>query len=242
MIISEKEKKTTAYHEAGHALVALLVGEDADPLHKVTIIPRGRALGLTQQLPAEDRLSMSKVFAINRIAIMMGGRAAEAIIFGQRTTGAGNDIEQATELARRMVTEWGMSDAIGPLNFAQSGSEVFLGRDFQKSEAYSEDTAQRIDAEIRRIVTEQDERAKHLLEENADWLEAVAQALLEYETLDGEEIQRLRDGGTLDRKKPTASPPDDPEPEAAPKGKERKKRPSLFPSPVGKKDPDPEPA
>src|SRR5262249_14690004 len=125
MIISEKEKVTTAYHEAGHALVALMVGDEADPVHKVTIIPRGRALGVTQQLPTEDRMSMNLEFALNRIAIMMGGRCAEEVMLKQRTTGAGNDIEQATELARKMVTEWGMSEEIGPLNFSRNHDEVF---------------------------------------------------------------------------------------------------------------------
>jgi cell division protease FtsH len=155
MIISEKEKKNTAVHEAGHALVARFVGAEADPVHKVTIIPRGRALGLTQQLPTEDRLSMTREFAQNTICILMGGRVAEEIIFGQKTTGAGNDIERATELARSMVTEWGMSDEFGPLNFAGGKQEVFLGRDFTSGDRHSEDTSQRIDAEIRRIVLHQ---------------------------------------------------------------------------------------
>jgi len=237
MIISEKEKENTAYHEAGHALVALLVGEEADPVHKVTIIPRGRALGLTQQLPVEDRMSMNAEFAKNRICIMMGGRCAEEVIFNQRTTGAGNDIEQATELARKMVTEWGMSETIGPLNFSRGQSEVFLGRDFQTSEAYSEDTAQKIDAEIRRIVTEQHERALRLLTENKPALERVAQALLEYETLTGEEILALFNGETIERRTPRAEPARADEPEA-----KKKRRPSLLPPMVGKKEPDPEPA
>src|SRR6266513_1761500 len=148
MIISDKEKRTTAIHEAGHALVARFVGTEADPVHKVTIIPRGRALGLTQQLPPEDRLNMTREFALNQIAILMGGRVAEEIVFAQKTTGAGNDIERATELARSMVTEWGMSDEFGPLNFSPGKHEVFLGRDFSSSDRLSEDTAQRIDAEI----------------------------------------------------------------------------------------------
>ena len=152
MIISEKEKRTTAVHEAGHALVARFAGDEADPVHKVTIIPRGRALGVTQQLPAEDRLNMTREFAQNQIAILMGGRVAEEIVFGQKTTGAGNDIERATELARSMVSEWGMSDEFGPLNFSSGKQEVFLGRDFASGDRLSEDTAQRIDAEIRRIV------------------------------------------------------------------------------------------
>ncbi|HTE53636.1 MAG TPA: ATP-dependent zinc metalloprotease FtsH [Kofleriaceae bacterium] len=239
MIISEKEKQTTAFHEAGHALVALLVGEEVDPVHKVTIIPRGRALGLTQQLPVEDRMSMNAEFAQNRICIMMGGRCAEEVAFNQRTTGAGNDIEQATELARKMVTEWGMSDAIGPLNFSRGQGEVFLGRDFSATEAYSEDTAQRIDAEIRRIVTEQHERAYKLLEEHQSGLERVARALLEFETLTGDEVLTLFRGGVLERRAvprmQTAVKPDE---DAA----KKRRRPSLIPPIVGKKEPDPEPA
>jgi cell division protease FtsH len=238
MIISEKEKRTTAYHEAGHALVALLVGDEADPVHKVTIIPRGRALGLTQQLPTEDRMSLTKEFATNRICILMGGRCAEELVFDQKTTGAGNDIEQATELARKMVTEWGMSDEIGPLNLGRGQHEVFLGRDFQQSEAYSEDTARRIDAEIRTVVTAQYQRAFQLLQDHRDALERVAQALLDYETITGDEIRILFDGGTLERRRPLATPP------AAEGEAVKKKRPSLFPQlpGVGKKEPDPEPA
>ncbi|HUH03968.1 MAG TPA: ATP-dependent zinc metalloprotease FtsH [Kofleriaceae bacterium] len=240
MIISEKEKRTTAYHEAGHALVAMKVGAEADPLHKVTIIPRGRALGLTQQLPTEDRMSMSGEFALNRICIMMGGRAAEQIVFGQRTTGAGNDIEQATELARRMVTEWGMSETVGPLNFSSGQGEVFLGRDFSTSEHFSEATAQLVDAEIKRIVTEQYERAKELLTESRHGLEVVGEALLDYETLDGKEIETLVAGGTLERKPPGTKSNE--QKDSSPKGEpQRKRRPSLFP-PVADKEPDPEPA
>jgi len=237
MIISEKEKKTTAYHEAGHALVARMVGEEADPVHKVTIIPRGRALGLTQQLPTEDRMSMTREFALNRICIMMGGRAAEEIIFGQLTTGAGNDIEQATELARKMVTEWGMSDLIGPLNFSHANHEVFLGRDFTSTDTFSEATAQQVDGEIRRIVTQQYERARALLAEHRHQLDLVGQALLEHETLDGTDIDTLLGGGKIDRRRPEARPGG---PSPAEAEKQRKRRPSLFPTP--EKEPDPEPA
>src|SRR5215208_2313443 len=176
MIISEKEKRTTAYHEAGHALVARML-PGADPVHKVTIIPRGRALGVTQQLPPEDRLNMSREFAENQIAILMGGRIAEEIIFGQLTTGAGNDIQVATELARSMVTEWGMSDEFGPLNFSSGKHEVFLGRDFASGNTLSEDTAMRIDAEIRRIVMQQYERAVAILSDHRKELEQIAEAL-----------------------------------------------------------------
>jgi cell division protease FtsH len=237
MIISDKEKENTAFHEAGHAIVALLVGIDVDPVHKVTIIPRGRALGLTQQLPTEDRMSMNAEFALNRICILMGGRVAEEVIFNQRTTGAGNDIEQATELARKMVTEWGMSEEIGPLNFARGNNEVFLGRDFATGEAYSEETAKRIDAEIRRIVTAQYDRAKKLLAESRDGLERVARALLDYETLNGDEVGVLFKGGTIERRTPPPRPVAN-RPAAEPK---KRKRPSLAPV-LGGGEPDPEPA
>jgi cell division protease FtsH len=222
MIISDKEKRTTAVHEAGHALVAKFVGEEADPVHKVTIIPRGRALGVTQQLPPEDRLNMTREFALNQISILMGGRVAEEIVFAKKTTGAGNDIERATELARSMVTEWGMSDEFGPLNFSSGKQEVFLGRDFSTQNQHSEDTAQRIDAEIRRIVTTQYDRAKTILTDHRDELEQVAEALLEYETLDGDDIDTLLRGGKLDRVVAAAAKKKEPD-------EERSKRPSILP-------------
>jgi cell division protease FtsH len=240
MIISEKEKRTTAIHEAGHALVARFVGAEADPVHKVTIIPRGRALGLTQQLPPEDRLNMSREFALNQIAILMGGRVAEEIVFGQKTTGAGNDIERATELARSMVTEWGMSDEFGPLNFsAGKGHEVFLGRDFSNSNHLSEDTARRIDAEIRSIVTAQHERAVNILTEHRKELEAFGEALLEYETLDGDDIDNLLRGQKITR--PVAAAVRKAK-EAASETESERKRPASILPPLGKKDPSPEPA
>jgi cell division protease FtsH len=190
MIISEDEKKTIAYHEAGHALVAdLLPG--ADPLHKVTIIPRGRALGLTQQLPTDDKYNYSKEYLIDRITILLGGRAAEEIVFQQRTTGAGDDLEKATEMARKMVCEWGMSDRMGPLTFGKSEEHIFLGREMSRAKDYSEDTAILIDSEIKRIVTECAARARQMIEENLAKLHALARALLERESLDGEEIARL---------------------------------------------------
>jgi cell division protease FtsH len=239
MIISEKEKRTTAVHEAGHALVARFAGDEADPVHKVTIIPRGRALGVTQQLPHEDRLNMTREFAQNQIAILMGGRVAEEIVFGQKTTGAGNDIERATELARSMVTEWGMSDAFGPLNFSAGKQEVFLGRDFSSSDRHSEDTAQRIDAEIRRIVTQQYQRATEILTAHRKELEQIAEALLEYETLDGDDIDTLLRGGHIDR--PASAAAKKRHEAAADKEEAERKRPSILP-PLGKKDPSPEPA
>ena len=190
MIISEEEKKTIAYHEAGHALVAdLLPG--ADPLHKVTIIPRGRALGLTQQLPTDDKYNYSKEYLIDRITILLGGRAAEELVFQQRTTGAGDDLEKATEMARKMVCEWGMSDKMGPLTFGKSEEHIFLGREMSRAKDYSEDTAILIDSEIKRIVTEGAARARQMIEANLEKLHTLARALLERESLDGEEIARL---------------------------------------------------
>src|SRR5450432_2330705 len=242
MIISDKEKRNTAIHEAGHALVTRFVGTETDPVHKVTIIPRGRALGLTQQLPEEDRLSMTREFAQNQIAILMGGRVAEEIVFGQKTTGAGNDIERATEIARSMVTEWGMSDEFGPLNFSGGKHEVFLGRDFNSSDRLSEDTARRIDAEIRDIVFKQHERATRILTEHRKELEAIGEALLEHETIDGNDIDILLRGGTITRPiSPGKKKADERAAKEANESAERAKRPSILP-PIGKKDPSPEPA
>ncbi|HET7753619.1 MAG TPA: ATP-dependent zinc metalloprotease FtsH [Anaeromyxobacteraceae bacterium] len=201
MIISEKEKRTTAIHEAGHALVAKII-PGTDPVHKVTIIPRGRALGLTQQLPQEDRLNINQEFATNQIAILMGGRIAEEITFGQKTTGAGNDIEVATNLARSMVCEWGMSEKLGPLAFGKKEGEVFLGREMGSVQTYSEHTAQEIDAEVRRIVTDQYARAKKVLLENQALLNRIADSLLEYETIDTADIDVLVSGGSISRPPP----------------------------------------
>jgi len=190
MIISETEKKTIAYHEAGHALVAdLLPG--ADPLHKVTIIPRGRALGLTQQLPSDDKYNYSRDYLINRITILLGGRAAEEIVFQQQTTGAGDDLEKATDMARKMVCEWGMSDRMGPLTFGKGEEHIFLGREVARPKDFSEETAVLIDSEIKRIVMECASRARHMIETNIEKLHALARALLERESLDGEEIARI---------------------------------------------------
>jgi cell division protease FtsH len=190
IIIPDAEKRTTAYHEGGHALVAYLL-PGADPLHKVTIIPRGRALGLTMQLPTDDRYSYSKEFLVNQITILLGGRAAEEIVFQQQTTGAGNDLEKATEMARKMVCEWGMSDKMGPLTFGKGEEHIFLGREVSRPKDYSEETAVLIDSEIKRIVTDAASRAKHLLDSNLEKLHTLARALLERETLDGEEIRRI---------------------------------------------------
>lgn len=236
MIISEKEKRNTAVHEAGHALVARFIGDFADPVHKVTIIPRGRALGVTQQLPPEDRLSMTAEFVKGQIAILMGGRVAEEIVFGQLTTGAGNDIERATELARAMVTEWGMSEEFGPLNFTGGKTEVFLGRDFSNGgERHSEETSRRIDAEIRRIVMEQYHRARAILTEHRAFLDAVASALLEFETIDGDDIGKLIAGEKIDRPAPVVAKPATVAATTANSDDDAKNRPGLM-------TPTPEPA
>ena len=190
MILSEEEKRTTAYHEAGHALVARFLPW-ADPLHKVTIIPRGRALGLTQQLPEDDRHTYSKEYLSDSIAILMGGRVAEELVFNQMTTGASNDIERATQLARRMVCEWGMSKELGPLSFGRKEEQVFLGRDIVQHRDYSEQTAISIDREVRSIVEENYQRAKTILTEHLDLLNRIAQTLLEKETLDLKDLDRI---------------------------------------------------
>ncbi len=190
MIISDEEKRSTAYHEAGHALVAKLV-PGADPVHKVTIIPRGMALGLTQQVPTDDRHTASRDRLENDLAIFFGGRAAEEIVLGQVTTGAGNDIERATELARRMVCEWGMSEKLGPVTFGSKDDNVFLGRDFNQNSTVSQTTASEIDGEIRGFVQRGYEQAKSLLTTNIQALHAIATALLEREELDSAEIDQL---------------------------------------------------
>jgi cell division protease FtsH len=190
MIISETEKKNTAYHEAGHALVAKLT-PGTDPIHKVSIIPRGRALGVTQQLPIDDRYTYSKDYLVKALSVLLGGRAAEEIALKHMTTGAGNDLERATELARRMVTEWGMSEKLGPLTFGKKDEQIFLGREIAKHKDYSEKTAVDIDEEVKRIVIEAYETAKVLLSNNFDFLDAFAKNLLEKETMDGHEIDAL---------------------------------------------------
>jgi len=189
MIMTEEEKKNTAYHEGGHALVAALLTE-ADPLHKVTIIPRGRALGLTLQLPTEDKYSHTKDYLEAMITVMMGGRIAEELFLGHMTTGAGNDIEKATDYARKMVCEWGMSD-LGPLTFGKVEGEIFLGRDFGRTQDYSEETANQIDSEVKKIVTRAYERAKKILSDNTKVMHRLARTLLEREVLDGEEVLQI---------------------------------------------------
>jgi cell division protease FtsH len=193
MIISDEEKRIIAYHEAGHALVAQTL-PGADPVHKVTIIPRGRALGLTQQLPADDKYNYSKDYLLNRITILMGGRAAEEMVLNQQTTGAGDDLEKATEMARKMVCEWGMSDKLGPLTFGKREEHIFLGRELARQQDYSEETAVQIDAEVKQIVLDCATRARRVLEDKIAKLHRLAQALLEHESLDGEEIARILAG------------------------------------------------
>lgn len=190
LVISEEEKRATAYHEAGHALVARLI-PGTDPIHKVTIIPRGRALGVTQQLPIDEKYNYPKEYLLNEIAVLMGGRVAEEIVLGQITTGAGNDIERATELARKMVCEWGMSEKLGPLTFGKREEMIFLGKEIAQHQDYSEQTAVEIDQEIRRIVTENYLKAKSLITNHLNTLHNLASALLEREVLDGHEIEEI---------------------------------------------------
>jgi len=190
LILSDEEKRTTAYHEAGHALIAKLI-PGTDPVHKVTIIPRGRALGVTMQLPTDDRHNYSKEFLYNNLAILMGGRVAEELVLKHITTGAGNDLERATDLARKMVCEWGMSEKLGPLTFGKKEEEVFLGREFGSRRDFSEQIALEIDQEVKRLVTENYERAKRLLTEHMASLKGLAEALLEKEVLDAADIDHI---------------------------------------------------
>src|ERR1051325_3331191 len=196
MVITNEEKRVTAYHEAGHTLVGLKV-PNADPVHKVTIIPRGMALGVTQQLPEGDRHNYTKEYLLGQISILMGGRIAEETFLGNITTGASNDIEKATELSRAMVCEYGMSD-LGPLTFGKKEEQIFLGREIAQHRDFSEETAIRIDSEVRKIVTEQNERATKIINENRDTLVRLAEALLEHESLDGVQIRRIVAGLPLD--------------------------------------------
>ncbi|OGN15901.1 MAG: cell division protein FtsH [Candidatus Yanofskybacteria bacterium RIFCSPHIGHO2_02_FULL_43_22] len=196
MVISEKEKRIIAVHEAGHALLATLLPH-AEPIHKVTIIPRGMALGLTQQLPTDEKHNYSREYLQAQIAILLGGRIAEEIAIGSITTGASNDLERATDLARRMVCEWGMSDAMGPLTFGKKEEQIFLGREIAQHQDYSEDTAEKIDQEVNKIVTDNYTRANNMLVEFKQKLLEIAEALLIYETLDAEQIKRITAGEGL---------------------------------------------
>ncbi|MCP4498583.1 MAG: ATP-dependent metallopeptidase FtsH/Yme1/Tma family protein [Deltaproteobacteria bacterium] len=201
MLMTEKDLDTTAYHEAGHALVSSLIEGEIDPVHKVTIIPRGSALGLTMSLP-EDRTTISKEFAENLICMLMGGRIAEELAFNQFNSGAANDIERASDIARSMVCEWGMSEKMGPLSFGKKQGEVFLGRDMNQTQDYSNNTAVEIDNEVSRIVTAQYKRSRELIEGARDILDRMAKALRDYETIDINDIKVLLDGHDLEREKP----------------------------------------
>ena len=205
MIISDEEKKVTAIHEAGHALLAVVLPY-ADPIHKVTIIPRGMALGVTMQLPEGDKFNYTRDYLNDQIAILLGGRLAEELTNGGMTTGAGNDLERSTELARKMVCEWGMSDAMGPLTFGKKEEQIFLGREIAQHQDYSEDTAIRIDHEIKRFVTSNYERAKGMLEEHRVALDKIAEELLAREVLDADQVRKIIAGEALEPIKPPATP------------------------------------
>ena len=198
MVLSDDEKAVTAFHEAGHALVALRT-KGADPVHKVTIIPRGRALGVTMQLPMAEKHGYTRDYVEGRLAILMGGRSAEMLIFNQMTTGAGNDIEQATQIARKMVTEWGMSDLLGPMTFGKKNEEVFLGREIQSSRDYSEVTARMIDEEISRIVRDSQRLADEILRKDIDLLHKMSKELLKYETIDAKDLEMIMSGQKIKR-------------------------------------------
>ncbi|MBF0480898.1 MAG: ATP-dependent zinc metalloprotease FtsH [Desulfovibrionaceae bacterium] len=217
IIISDEEKKTTAYHEAGHALVAKKL-PGADPIHKVSIIPRGMALGVTQQLPVDDRHNYSKTFLQNNLAVFMGGRVAEEMVLDQVTTGAGNDIERATALAHKMVCKWGMSETMGPLSFGEKDEEIFLGRELVHHKNFSDDTSRQIDAEVRRIVEEAHGKAKEIIGSNLEHLEKIAQALLERETISGADIDILLAGGVLPDLEEPAAPAGSAAPTTGPPG------------------------
>ncbi len=234
MVLTDEDKRITAYHEAGHALVAMLT-EASDPVHKVTIIPRGTALGVTQTMPPEDRYNLTRLQILAMIKHAMGGRAAEELVFGHLSTGAANDLQQATRLARQMVCKYGMSDKLGPVSYEDDEHDVFLGRDFIQSKTYSEKKAEEIDEEVARFLNDVYDESKALLEENRELLDQVAESLLERETLDTANLQALMDGEPL----PPLEAPDSNEPEA----KEDAEAPSDS-KPIdfrGKKLPDPEP-
>jgi cell division protease FtsH len=208
IVMPEHERKNTAYHESGHAVVAKLMPK-TDPVHKVTIIPRGRALGVTMQLPEQDRYSMDREMILQNIAVLFGGRIAEEVFMGQMTTGASNDFERATDLARSMVTRWGMSDELGPMVYGENEGEVFLGRSVTVHKNVSETTMQKVDAEIRRIVDQQYRLARKIIEDHRDKVETMAKALLEWETLDSDQINDIMEGRAPRPPKP-AQPPSQP--------------------------------
>src|SRR6187455_2610790 len=206
MVMPEEERRNTAYHESGHAIVARLLPK-TDPVHKVTIIPRGRALGVTMQLPVEDRYSYDRTFLLNNIAVLFGGRIAEELFMNQMTTGASNDFKRATDMARRMVTEWGMTDALGPMVYGENEGEVFLGRQVTTHQNMSEETMKSVDREVRAIIDQQYALARRLLEENRDKVEAMTKALLEWETLDADQIGDIMAGRPPRPPKPSGSHP-----------------------------------
>ena len=209
IVMPEEERRNTAYHESGHAVVAKLLPK-TDPVHKVTIIPRGRALGVTMQLPTEDRYSMDKERLLSTIAVLFGGRIAEEVFMHQMTTGASNDFERATEMARRMVTQWGMSDVLGPMVYGENEGEVFLGRSITTHKNVSEATMQKVDQEIRRIIDEQYGRARKIIEDNRDKIESMTKALLEWETIDADQINDIMGGRSPRPPQPTSTPPTPP--------------------------------
>ena len=232
-VISEPERKMIAYHEAGHSLVAKLLPE-ADPVHKVSILPRGMAMGITQQLPKEDRYLITRTQARTAVTVLVGGRAAEEIVFGEMTSGAGSDLERATDLARRMVCDWGMSDKLGPLTFGKRDEQIFLGKELAYHQNYSDETAQEIDEEVKRIVTESYEKSKGFLKQNMDALNRIAQALLERETLEEEDINRLIRGQALEPIRIEAGKEAEVEAVAKASVKKRSKVPPIIkPEPVG---------
>jgi cell division protease FtsH len=222
MIINDEEKKVTAVHEAGHALLAVVLPH-ADPVHKVTIIPRGMALGVTMQLPVDDKHNYTRDYLNDQIAILLGGRIAEEITMQSMTTGAGNDLERSTELARKMVCEWGMSDQMGPLTFGKKEEQIFLGREIAQHQDYSEDTAIHIDQEIKRVVITNYDRARKMLEEHRPALDRIAEELLAREVLDAEQVRKIVSGEALEehRKAAAAETTDD---RRAPR-----ERPSIVP-------------
>jgi cell division protease FtsH len=231
MIITDEEKKLTAFHEGGHALLAALLPH-ADPLHKVTIIPRGMALGVTQQLPTEEKHNWTKEQLEDRIAVAMGGRIAEELIFGQISTGAANDIEQATEMARKMVCEWGMSDTLGPLTYGKKEEAIFLGKEFNRHQDYSEATALKIDAEIKRIVEAQFDRAQRILTEKRVELDRLAEALLEHEVLDAQQLKQILAGEPIEIRPAKPAVPPAPAPPREVKVREGGRAGGLLPPPV----------
>jgi len=203
-VINDEEKKTTAYHEGGHALLGKLLPK-ADPVYKVTIIPRGMSLGQTSSLPVDEKRTYTKEYLETMLVVFMGGRVAEKLIFNHLSTGAGNDLSCATELARKMVCDWGMSESLGALTFGKKQEEIFLGRDLVRDRDYSEETARQIDIEVRKIIDNAENKARSLLEKNIDKLHKIASALLERELLDGDDLDRIMKGEELEELAATSS-------------------------------------